>query len=389
MKQSKYNILSPKNNLLFNTMSRSMAVLNDDDYQLFKAPSPDFSKLDNETLKEFFESGFIIDDDRDELAEIKHLYWQAKFDATTLHITIMTTMDCNFRCIYCFEKHKEIYMSDHTIDIVQRMIDKKLDEGYSRLSVDWYGGEPLLNMNCIRHLSTYFIQLCKNKGIEYIASITTNGYSFTPDIQHELFALGVTHAQITLDGSKKTHDKRRILLSGDSSFDKIKHNIVNACDGMTISLRVNVDNENQDDLLSLIQSFKGYCSELLSIYACIVTPALDSNYVVKDRESLMKSIVDMYAYALKCGFQINIINNLLSSDYRTCVVDSNSHFIITPSGELVKCGESYEPDDPGLVGKILEDGQMQIDVGKMALPALLLILFDPSRPIRFLRPTIT
>ena len=92
-----------------------MAVLNDDDYQLFKAPSPDFSKLDNETLKEFFESGFIIDDDRDELAEIKHLYWQAKFDATTLHITIMTTMDCNFRCIYCFEKHKEIYMSDHTM----------------------------------------------------------------------------------------------------------------------------------------------------------------------------------------------------------------------------------------------------------------------------------
>lgn len=191
MRKSNYNILSQKSNLLFNTLTRAMAVLTDEDYHLFISSTPDFTKLDADTLNEFIESGFIISDDRDELSEIKHSYWQAKFDMTTLHITIMTTLDCNFRCVYCFEKHKKISMDESTIESVKGMISQKLKQGYSVLSVDWYGGEPLLNMNCIRLLSSYFIQLCRDNGIEYVASITTNGYNFTPDIQHELFELGV------------------------------------------------------------------------------------------------------------------------------------------------------------------------------------------------------
>lgn len=366
MRKSNYNILSQKSNLLFNTLTRAMAVLTDEDYHLFLSSTPDFTKLDADTLNEFIESGFIISDDRDELSEIKHSYWQAKFDMTTLHITIMTTLDCNFRCVYCFEKHKKISMDESTIESVKGMISQKLKQGYSVLSVDWYGGEPLLNMNCIRLLSSYFIQLCRDNGIEYVASITTNGYNFTPDIQHELFELGVRHAQITLDGSKNIHDNRRILLTGDSSFEVIKHNIINAHDGMTISLRINVDNDNQDDLINLIDSFEGHRSDMLGIYACIVTPALDSDYIVENRDSLMRSIIDMYAYSLKKGFQINNVNSLLTSTYRACIVDSNSHFIISPLGELYKCGESYEDGDPGLIGYITQTGEMAINIEKLS-----------------------
>lgn len=366
MKKSRYNILSSKSNLLFNTMSRSLAVLSNEDYNFFVTPNSDFSDLDENTFKELYDSGFIIDDDRDEIAEVKRAYWQSKFDKTVLHITIMTTLNCNFRCTYCFEEHRDVNLTDCTLERIKKMVELKLQEGYSRLSIDWYGGEPLLNMSGIKELSQFFIQLCNERAIEYVASITTNGYTFSPDIQRELFSLGVAHAQITLDGSKEIHDKRRILLDGNSSFDTIKNNIINACEGMTISLRINVDSKNCDDLINLIDSFKDHRSDLLGIYACIVTPSLGSSYMVGDSKLLMKSIVKMYAYALAHGFRINNVNSLLAINYRACIVDSDSHYIITPSGELFKCGESYGADDVGLIGKILESGEMRIDDKRQA-----------------------
>lgn len=84
MKKSRYNILSSKSNLLFNTMSRSLAVLSNEDYNFFVTPNSDFSDLDENTFKELYDSGFIIDDDRDEIAEVKRAYWQSKFENYSL-----------------------------------------------------------------------------------------------------------------------------------------------------------------------------------------------------------------------------------------------------------------------------------------------------------------
>lgn len=123
MKKSRYNILSSKSNLLFNTMSRSLAVLSNEDYNFFVTPNSDFSDLDENTFKELYDSGFIIDDDRDEIAEVKRAYWQSKFDKTVLHITIMTTLNCNFRCTYCFEEHRDVNLTDCTLERIKKMVE--------------------------------------------------------------------------------------------------------------------------------------------------------------------------------------------------------------------------------------------------------------------------
>lgn len=343
-----------------------MAVLSNSDYDALTSSNVDFSQLDTDLIEDFLSCGFLVDDDRDELSEIKFLYWKNKFDSGKFCLTIMTTLDCNFRCTYCFEKHKNVEMSSKTIKKIEKMVEKELKKGYTELSVDWYGGEPLLNMQCIIFLSNFFISLCQKRGIKYTASITTNGYDFTIDTQKVLFDLGVRHAQITLDGSKSMHDKRRVLLNGESSFDVIKSNIVNAIKGMSISLRINVDEENKDDLKSIVDSLGEYRSDELGIYACIVTPALESNYIVGEYRYLMDAILQLYSYAIDRGFHVNSVNCLLINDYRTCIVDSDHHFIITPSGDLFKCGESYEADDPGKIGLLSADGNLLVDINKSA-----------------------
>lgn len=367
MKMSQYNIFSSKNRLMFNTNTRAMAILSDLDYSTLTSNDIDFTRIDKDLYKDLVDNGFVVDDCRNEIAEVKDAYWRKKFGKENLHITVMTTLDCNFRCTYCFETHKDMNMYEDTIEKVKKMVAKELSSGYSSLSVDWYGGEPLMNMQCILELSEFFIELCKEKNIDYSASITTNGFEFTDTIQKKLLSLRVSHAQITLDGGKDIHDKRRRSLCGKSSFEVICKNLENTVDGITVSIRINVDNENKDDLKNVINALCNCRRDSMGIYACIVTPTLNSNYKIENRKELMDSIFDMYFYAIKQGFQISNINGLITNEYRACIVDLDSHYIITPNGELFRCGESYEEDDPGKVGNILVDGSKNLNNEKLAI----------------------
>lgn len=57
--------------------------------------------------------------------------------------------------------------------------------------------------------------------------MVTNGYLLTDDKARMLRELGIRHLQITLDGSKKTHDSRRFLLGGKPTYDTIINNLEN------------------------------------------------------------------------------------------------------------------------------------------------------------------
>ena len=91
-------------------------------------------------------------------------------------------------------------------------------EGWAKfihnLSIDWYGGEPLLEMDLIKNMSKQFIAICQEKEVQYNSSMVTNGYHLTPQIAKELKELKVENIQITIDGPEDIHNARRILANG-------------------------------------------------------------------------------------------------------------------------------------------------------------------------------
>lgn len=61
----------------------------------------------------------LVDDDCDELAQIAVLSRAARFASNTLNLTIAPTLNCNFRCPYCYEKGKKfVTMTDEVSDAV-------------------------------------------------------------------------------------------------------------------------------------------------------------------------------------------------------------------------------------------------------------------------------
>lgn len=265
LKHSRYNITVREDDgngiLIYNGLSGAFAKLTVDEYEKFR--SLNFNENDTELIENLKKGAFVIPKDFNELEYIKERYETLKYDASKLGLVIAPTMRCNLSCIYCYQDRSEFdaypVMSDNIqralISFVKSIIS---ENGVKTLSVLWYGGEPLLGFSVIKNLTREFLKITDEYGINYVASMVTNGTLITPRVANELYNLKVRAFQITLDGDRDTHNKKRIYKNGKGTFDKIIEAIKTLSEykDVAVAIRVNVDEEvvkNLDRLLDTIE----------------------------------------------------------------------------------------------------------------------------------------
>lgn len=360
IKCSKYNIFLDNENLLFNTKKLSLIELDEKSKKALL--TEDFEKLTEEEINILKENGIIIPQDVDEVDLLKLEYWNNKMSNNVLHLSIMTTLKCNFKCIYCFEKRVNLDLKEDVKSKILKFIEHEI-KNYKALHIDWYGGEPLLNMNMIRELSKNVIELCKKQKIQYASTITTNGYNLNKSIVDELVKYNVKSAQITIDGPEEIHNQRRMLNNDGKTFNTIIENIKYACKFINISLRVNVDKNTAEKSLELLEFLKKNDLTDLSVSIKGVISS-DENPVEEyelTAEEFAIQALKFYKYAQKLGFDISVTKLLEDINRRFCIVDLDSQYIISPTGELYKCGDSFTEQDLGKIGKIDKYGNEVID----------------------------
>ncbi|MFA6358036.1 MAG: radical SAM protein [Candidatus Omnitrophota bacterium] len=158
-------------------------------------------------------------------------------------LTLNLTSGCNLRCVYCWNDHgkysnrkfsgkrkgefsgnaKNEDMSPETalkaVDILVAARGRDKD-----LVVDFYGGEPLMNLRTLRATVDY----CRNNqskwGLAFHFLLATNGTLLTPDIAEELIDKGVQIA-VSIDGPKSVHDNNRPFINKEGSFEVIPANL--------------------------------------------------------------------------------------------------------------------------------------------------------------------
>ena len=68
----------------------------------------ELAELPNAIINQLMEGGFIIPKNFDEFNVIKSMHYRGRFGANkALTMTLIPTMNCNFRCPYCYEKDKK------------------------------------------------------------------------------------------------------------------------------------------------------------------------------------------------------------------------------------------------------------------------------------------
>ena len=177
-------------------------------------------------------------------------------------LTICPTMGCNFDCPYCFEDHFAGKMSAQVQDDIVALAERMLDaSGSKRMSVTWFGGEPLLAPDIIESLSQRLMALMQERDGDYSAGIITNGYLLTQDIADMLERCQVKSAQVTIDGMGATHDATRHLAGGGPTFDRIVANLRGLKLPFEVSVRHNVHDANRHEMDALEAFVKDLAAE--------------------------------------------------------------------------------------------------------------------------------
>ncbi|WP_262270482.1 radical SAM/SPASM domain-containing protein [Microvirga yunnanensis] len=208
-------------------------------------------------LRDFcISQGILIEEDVDELEQIKKRHITGRYSKETLYVTYSLTNACNFRCTYCYQEHGKASLSEESIDKTVSFIEQNLPE-YGSLKVHWFGGEPLLMMKRIESTSKRLLSLCNKLNKPYYAGITTNGALFNDDAATMLASLGVEQIQFTLDGRKEDHNQLRIRKDGRGTYDLVLDALRRSVDrGFTTFVRVNVSPMNAAGLAELLTDFR-------------------------------------------------------------------------------------------------------------------------------------
>ncbi len=138
--------------------------------------------------------------------------------------------DCNLSCEYCFAgkgkyKGKAEYMS---FEVAKRAVDFLISNSGNRkiLEMDFFGGEPLMNLDVVKKVVAYANEQGKKNGKTFLFTLTTNGVLLNEENATWLND-NMENVVLSLDGRKEVHDGVRKTVNGKGSYEVIIENIKN------------------------------------------------------------------------------------------------------------------------------------------------------------------
>ena len=337
---SKYNILSKSEKygyLLFNTMSLAFIRINEQDIDMWKKlrETPD-SYTNFQNYDFLIKARILVDNQEDDLNVYLADVLKNRYNSSDMALTILPTRGCNFGCIYCYEQDRpNVLMNEQTEKAIVKFVCS--NSNLKRLSVVWYGGEPLLNFDSMVRLTKMFKQL----NIEYSAKIVSNGYLLTKEKANLMKDLAIRNIQITFDGSEEIHNQRRFLLGGQPTYRKIMDNLkylLSINKEITIDIRTNIDRRNKDDYNKFYQDFKSEINDKrVTMYPGFVSDLLSSECVSPEFNISEGGYKAQFILDIFDKYGIEIKSFLPKYRRHSCVASKYFAFVIGPEGELYKC----------------------------------------------------
>jgi uncharacterized protein len=151
-------------------------------------------------------------------------------------------LPCNMRCDGCDGHDAPLELSDDAAAGLSRaIVEGARDRRASGLALALYGGEPLLDPGGVLKLSARVRRGCDRAGIAYRAHLLTNGTLLAALPPRVLTTAGFGTVQVTLEGARRTHDRRRRLADGRGSWRSIVEGIRYARDEANVVVRAPVN----------------------------------------------------------------------------------------------------------------------------------------------------
>jgi len=376
---SKYNLRTTGddgNYILWNSYSGAISVFNSQQREGIQALLKEgYTGEPKGVVKYLSDRGFLVPKGTNEYRRVQLGFGQTHYRQDILELILLASEDCNFRCTYCYEDFARGTMLPAVREGVKKLVEKRAPR-LRQLTVGWFGGEPLYGFKAMEDLGPFFTEIAEKNSIGYFSHITTNGYLLTPDVAEKLLAWRVVNYQITIDGMREQHDKKRPARDGSGTFDTIISNLIELkkrTETFRVRIRVNYDRENHpylEELLLLLE--KEFVDDQRFAVAFhgvgrwggpndkdLEVCGKDEVQQVKER--LRKSAKDK-------GFApAGTLRDMNSLGKNVCYAARPYNFIVGADGKLMKCTIALDKQDHNIVGHLTPNGDMILNPDNYAL----------------------
>lgn len=269
------------------------------------------------------------------------------------NLCLVLSQDCNMRCIYCYENGGSFNKTRKIMDCstIKKIVDwwiSKIPQEISWVRVEFYGGEPLLNifgfMYAIEYINEKMKQL--NKKVRYF--VITNGTLINDEIL-EVLKINKVTVTLSIDGDRESQNVNRRLLGNQDSYDIVIQNLHRLLDaGVRVLARITLTQGNVKRLFNSVVSLweagidEVDCIAVLTNRETLRIREDDLIELRKTCEMIQKKMVDNLITKKEkfFGNYLRIIGSLYDNwdkFYPMCGYYSYKKIYCTPDEELYNC----------------------------------------------------
>lgn len=364
-KVSRYNYYINHNNrvVYFNSLKGGLFSVSLEEHKKMTLLFEDlimFNIQYNSVFDRMIKMGFVVPEGTNELDIIRLKNRNEVFANKKYKLFILPTLECNFNCWYCYEKHEAGHMGFKMVEATKAHIFHMIvNEKISALDLSWYGGEPLLYFEEVVYpISLYAKKICREYNIPYTNWVTTNGYLINKDMISKVNDIQLFSYQITIDGNREKHNKVRNV-QGLPSFDKIINNIILLCENLSsahITLRLNYDN---------VTLRSHYLSDIYEMIPPDCRKKVDLTFQrvwqTQDQVSSTSSITinDLRHVCRKMAYRnVDISGKFRVGKCVRCYADRYYTAVLNFDGKIYKC-TSENFDGTNSIGQLSIDGKIE------------------------------
>lgn len=313
--------------------------------------------------------GYIVEAEIDEDQRWDVRYSLQQFRPDLLELILLSSEECNFRCIYCSQSFQRETMAPEIRLGVRNFVAKRIKK-LQALRIAWFGGEPLLGYDAMEELAPYFQSAAREHEVSYISDITSNGYLLTPERSRKLLDWGIGEFQITMDGTIEDHDTHRPLKGGGSTFQRVFDNLVALKkheDPYNVFIRVNFDNTNVHKLTPLVEMVREHFGGDPRFQVRFHPVGKwggpnDDQLDVCGTRDVVQNMIQLREHARGEGVSSERVAPYLAPiGKNVCFAARPYSFVVGADGKLMKCTEVLDTVPGNIVGQIHPSGEMTLN----------------------------
>lgn len=346
-------------------MSNGMLWYNLMTYEVIFLSQSDLQKIefgDKSIIQALVRRWFMIPCDIDDKT-IVYDFWQkykakhpSRRNSPLSLVTIFTTTECNAKCPYCYEygTAKDTMDEETALETAKYISNNSMN----KLTLKWFGGEPLLNYKVIDIICGQL----KKSGKGYSSYLVTNAYLFDKITDEQIVnQWNLKQVQITIDGTRNEYKKIKCL--PDNAYDKVLKTIERLAHlQISVMIRVHVTNENSADIKKLIYELGSHFKKLgekrkyIRLYAAPLFENLGEKpelLTAEKRNLLYDEYINIDSLISSSG--IDHGRGFPKIKPVHCMADSGCSIVIAPNGNLTPCEHCHDKE---VIGNVRDGGEI-------------------------------